>query len=132
MLGAQANVWTEVMEDRARVDYQAFPRLAAFAEVAWSRLPAPAERDFAGFERRMAAHYARLDALGSATGRPRVRGRGSGGPACSDARSRGRPRTCDRRPANPGPKARARRPWSTREKRRKGKGHRRVSIRAYR
>ncbi|WP_330266592.1 beta-N-acetylhexosaminidase [Streptomyces griseorubiginosus] len=64
VLGTQANLWTEVMEDHARVDYQAFPRLAAFAEVAWSALPAPAERDFADFERRMAAHYERLDALG--------------------------------------------------------------------
>ncbi|MFF5491983.1 beta-N-acetylhexosaminidase [Streptomyces aquilus] len=64
VLGTQANLWTEVMEDHARVDYQAFPRLAAFAEVAWSALPAPAERDFAGFERRMTAHYRRLDALG--------------------------------------------------------------------
>lgn len=43
---------------------QTFPCLAAFAEVAWSRLPAPAERDFADFERRMTAHYRRLDALG--------------------------------------------------------------------
>lgn len=66
VLGTQANLWTEVMEDHARVDYQAFPRLAAFAEVAWSALPVPAERDFAGFERRMAAHYRRLDALGVA------------------------------------------------------------------
>ena len=66
MLGTQANLWTEVMEDPARVDYQAFPRLAAFAEVAWSALPPPAERDFAGFERRMEAHYGRLDALGVA------------------------------------------------------------------
>ncbi|MEU8792528.1 beta-N-acetylhexosaminidase [Streptomyces sp. NPDC048643] len=64
VLGTQANLWTEVMEDHTRVDYQAFPRLAAFAEVAWSRLPAPAERDFAGFEHRMTDHYARLDALG--------------------------------------------------------------------
>ncbi|MFI8005347.1 beta-N-acetylhexosaminidase [Streptomyces sp. NPDC086010] len=64
ILGAQANVWTEVMQDRARVDYQVFPRLAAFAEAVWSPLPAPAERDFAGFDRRMRAHYARLDALG--------------------------------------------------------------------
>ncbi|MDT9689315.1 beta-N-acetylhexosaminidase [Streptomyces sp. P9(2023)] len=64
VLGTQANVWTEVMENRSRVDYQVFPRLAAFAEVAWSALPAPGERDFAGFERRMTAHYARLDALG--------------------------------------------------------------------
>ncbi|MEU8978305.1 beta-N-acetylhexosaminidase [Streptomyces sp. NPDC048309] len=66
VLGTQANVWTEVMEDWARVDYQTYPRLAAFAEVAWSALPAPAERDFADFERRMAAHYGRLDALGVA------------------------------------------------------------------
>ncbi|MFG3345655.1 beta-N-acetylhexosaminidase [Streptomyces sp. NPDC048018] len=64
ILGTQANVWTEVMENRARVDYQTYPRLAAFAEVAWSRLPAPQERDLADFERRMTTHYARLDALG--------------------------------------------------------------------
>ncbi|WUL77319.1 beta-N-acetylhexosaminidase [Streptomyces sp. NBC_00343] len=90
VLGAQANVWTEVMEDHARVDYQTFPRLAAFAEVAWSALPAPAERDFGDFERRMAAHYPRLDALGVAyrppTGplpwqrRPGVLGRPKDGP----------------------------------------------------
>ncbi|HZF93149.1 beta-N-acetylhexosaminidase [Streptomyces sp.] len=90
VLGTQANVWTEVMEDAARVDYQAFPRLAAFAEVAWSTLPAPPERDFAGFERRMTAHYRRLDALGVAyrppTGprpwqrRPGVLGRPIDGP----------------------------------------------------
>ncbi|HWU10451.1 MAG TPA: beta-N-acetylhexosaminidase [Streptomyces sp.] len=66
IMGTQANVWTEVMQNRDRVDYQVFPRLAAFAEVAWSRLPAPGERDFADFERRMNAHYARLDALGVA------------------------------------------------------------------
>jgi hexosaminidase len=90
VLGTQANVWTEVMEDHARVDYQTFPRLAAFAEVAWSALPAPGERDFADFERRMTAHYARLDALGVAyrppTGplpwqrRPGVLGRPLDGP----------------------------------------------------
>ncbi|MGW4161594.1 beta-N-acetylhexosaminidase [Streptomyces sp. NPDC004788] len=64
VIGTQANVWTEVMENRSRVDYQTYPRLAAFAEVAWSRLPAPEARDLAGFERRMNAHYLRLDALG--------------------------------------------------------------------
>ncbi|GAB2741834.1 beta-N-acetylhexosaminidase [Streptomyces bullii] len=90
VLGTQANVWTEVMEDHARVDYQTFPRLAALAEVAWSDLPAPEERDFADFQRRMAAHYRRLDALGVAyrppTGplpwqkRPGVPGRPIDGP----------------------------------------------------
>ncbi|MEU5975156.1 beta-N-acetylhexosaminidase [Streptomyces sp. NPDC047315] len=64
VIGTQANVWTEVMQERARVDYQVFPRLVALAEVAWSQLPAPEERDFADFERRMGAHYPRLDALG--------------------------------------------------------------------
>jgi hexosaminidase len=66
VLGTQANMWTETTEDTARVDYQVFPRLAALAEVAWSDLPAPGERDLADFERRMAAHYRRLDALGVA------------------------------------------------------------------
>ncbi|WDT55462.1 beta-N-acetylhexosaminidase [Streptomyces sp. G7(2002)] len=64
VLGAQANVWTEAMDSQQRLDYQVFPRLAAFAEVAWSRLPAPADRDYQDFTRRMAAHYTRLDALG--------------------------------------------------------------------
>ncbi|MDI2131077.1 beta-N-acetylhexosaminidase [Yinghuangia seranimata] len=67
VIGAQANLWTEVVESRARVDYQAFPRLAAFAEAVWSDLPGPGDRDFADFARRMdTAHYARLDALGIA------------------------------------------------------------------
>lgn len=64
VLGAQANVWTEVMENQGRVDYQVFPRLAAFAEAVWSPLPEPESRDYAGFEARMSTHYARLDALG--------------------------------------------------------------------
>ncbi|MBN0045872.1 beta-N-acetylhexosaminidase [Streptomyces actuosus] len=66
VLGTQANVWTEALEDQARVDYQTHPRLAAFAEVAWSTLPPPEQRDYADFERRMADHYPRLDALGVA------------------------------------------------------------------
>ncbi|MEW1610429.1 MULTISPECIES: beta-N-acetylhexosaminidase [unclassified Streptomyces] len=70
VLGTQGNVWTEVMQNRSRVDYQVFPRLAALAEVAWTPLPAPADRDFAGFEARMTDHYARLDALGVDYRRP--------------------------------------------------------------
>ncbi|WP_228977193.1 beta-N-acetylhexosaminidase [Streptomyces sp. DH12] len=75
VLGAQANVWTEVLDSRSRVDYQTFPRLAAFAEAVWTAtLPAPADRDFPDFTRRMATHYRRLDALGVAYRPP-------GGPA---------------------------------------------------
>ncbi|MET7320415.1 beta-N-acetylhexosaminidase [Streptomyces sp. NPDC005549] len=90
VIGTQANLWTEVTENQERVDYQLFPRLAAFAEVAWSALPAPADRDYGAFERRMATHYRRLDALGVAyrppTGprpwqrRPGVLGRPMDGP----------------------------------------------------
>lgn len=62
VLGAQANMWTEVTENQQRVDYQLFPRLAAFAEVVWSEREA---RDWTDFQRRMGAgHYARLDAMG--------------------------------------------------------------------
>ena len=65
VLGTQATMWAECTETPQRVDYQLFPRLVALAEVAWSRLPAPAQRDVEGFERRMErAHYPRLDAMG--------------------------------------------------------------------
>jgi hexosaminidase len=59
--GVQAQVWTEHLDSVRRVDYAAFPRLSAFAELAWS----PAERDFAEFLPRLRDHHLpRLDALG--------------------------------------------------------------------
>jgi hexosaminidase len=62
VLGAQAQVWTEHLDSARRVDYAAFPRLAAFAEVVWSP---PQRRDYAEFERRLTEHHLpRLDALG--------------------------------------------------------------------
>jgi hexosaminidase len=64
VIGTQANIWTEALDSARAVDYMAFPRLAAFAEVAWSELPEPGERDYRGFETRMTAHYGRLDAMG--------------------------------------------------------------------
>ncbi|GAA1903510.1 beta-N-acetylhexosaminidase [Streptantibioticus ferralitis] len=64
VIGTQANIWTETLDSVRAVDYLVFPRLAAFAEVAWSRLPAPELRDYPDFAARMAGHYARLDALG--------------------------------------------------------------------
>jgi hexosaminidase len=61
VLGAQAQVWTEHLDSTRRVDYAAFPRLAAFAEVVWS----PKDRDYAEFEARLVRHHLpRLDALG--------------------------------------------------------------------
>ncbi|MEF2525273.1 beta-N-acetylhexosaminidase [Streptomyces sp. CS62] len=93
VLGAQANVWTEVMEDQGRVDYQVFPRLAAFAEAVWSPLPRPAERDYAGFEARMGVHRRRLDAMG-------VRHRPPGGPLPWQRRPGVRGRPLDGEPPN--------------------------------
>jgi len=58
VLGAQAQVWSEHLDSARRVDYAAFPRLAAFAEAVWNP-GAP------GFEERLrGGHLARLDAAG--------------------------------------------------------------------
>jgi hexosaminidase len=64
VIGTQANMWTEYAADQREIDYRVFPRLCAFAEVAWSRLPAPGARDVSGFHGRMATHRDRLTALG--------------------------------------------------------------------
>jgi hexosaminidase len=36
VLGIQANIWTERIADKKRLDFMTFPRLAAIAEVAWN------------------------------------------------------------------------------------------------
>ncbi|WP_454050601.1 beta-N-acetylhexosaminidase [Cellulomonas sp. Marseille-Q8402] len=62
VLGAQAHIWTEQLDSGRRVDYAAYPRLTAFAEVVWSPLE---RRDWSDFDRRLrGAHLARLDAAG--------------------------------------------------------------------
>lgn len=62
LLGAQAAVWTEHLDSGRRVDFAAFPRLAAFAEVVWT---APERRDAQDFRRRLADHHTpRLAARG--------------------------------------------------------------------
>jgi hexosaminidase len=60
ILGAQGNIWTEYIATPAEVEYFAFPRAAALAEVMWS----PAHgRDYAEFLRRLGFHVKRLDQL---------------------------------------------------------------------
>ncbi|WP_017974579.1 beta-N-acetylhexosaminidase [Actinopolyspora halophila] len=62
VLGTQAQLWTEHLDSASRVDYAAFPRLCALAEVAWLTASA---RNFAEFHRRLATyHLPRLEALG--------------------------------------------------------------------
>jgi hexosaminidase len=60
VLGAQGQIWTEYMPDPKRVEYMAWPRLIALAEVLWS----PAEtRSWADFQKRLATHLERLAIL---------------------------------------------------------------------
>lgn len=60
-LGAQAQLWSEHLDSPRRVDYAAFPRLAAFAEVVWSA----GDRSYGEFEQRLVTHHLpRLDAMG--------------------------------------------------------------------
>lgn len=60
VLGAQANVWTEYIPTPEQVEYMAFPRMLALAEVVWTPV---AERDWPDFARRLPDQLARLDGL---------------------------------------------------------------------
>ena len=61
ILGAQGNLWTEYIPSFAHVEYMAFPRLSALAEVVWSP---KAERNWDDFSRRLQVHEQRLEILG--------------------------------------------------------------------
>jgi len=63
VIGLQANAWTEHMRTDRRLETMVFPRMVALAERGWS--PATTT-DWADFNRRMPAEFARLDALGVA------------------------------------------------------------------
>lgn len=61
VLGAQAQLWTEYIATPEHLEYMAYPRLCALAEVAWT----PAEhKDYADFIARLQTHLRRLTALG--------------------------------------------------------------------
>lgn len=60
VLGAQGQLWTEYMKTPDHVEYMAFPRACALAEVVWSPR---ANRDYGDFLGRLRVHLQRLDAL---------------------------------------------------------------------
>lgn len=60
VLGGQANVWTEWIEDPATVERMVFPRILGMSEALWRADP---ERDFDEFRLRMRDFFPRLDAL---------------------------------------------------------------------
>lgn len=59
-LGVQGQLWSEYLPTPAAVEWRAFPRLAAIAEIGWT---AEDDRDPADFERRLRGHLPLLDDL---------------------------------------------------------------------
>ena len=56
VLGAQANVWTEYMNNTRKVEYMIFPRIAALSEALWSR---PDRKNRDSFELSLQQHLQR-------------------------------------------------------------------------
>ncbi|MFH1524040.1 MAG: beta-N-acetylhexosaminidase [Chloroflexota bacterium] len=61
VLGLEFPLWTEWVPNRARLDYQVYPRLIAMAETGWT---AKERKDLRGFRRRLEKFLKRLDRLG--------------------------------------------------------------------
>lgn len=61
VLGVQGNLWTEYMKTYAHVEYMAYPRGCAVAEVGWTNQNL---RSFDDFLARLAVHLERLTVLG--------------------------------------------------------------------
>lgn len=62
ILGAQGQLWTELMPRTDDVEYQAYPRACAIAELTWT--PQELRGNTADFMARLAVHGERLTALG--------------------------------------------------------------------
>lgn len=59
VLGAQANVWTEYMNNTKKIEYMIFPRMAALSEVLWSQ-----NKDWSDFEKRLPVQMKRYEMMG--------------------------------------------------------------------
>lgn len=74
IIGIQANLWTERIQNEERFDFMVYPRLAALAEAAWSGAEV---KDFSDFEWRMEKEYMLYDKMGLyyyKEGRPEPKG----------------------------------------------------------
>lgn len=63
ILGVEAPIWSETLRTLADIEFQAFPRLPAAAELGWSPRTRP-ERNLASFVNRLAGHGARWQLQG--------------------------------------------------------------------
>lgn len=61
ILGVQANLWSEYFKDFKKIEYFAFPRIAALAEVAWTP---KADKNYADFLKRLDGVMKFYDAAG--------------------------------------------------------------------
>lgn len=62
ILGAQANLWTEYIENTRKVEYMVFPRMAALSEVVWSSRE---NRNWESFEKRLMTQFKRYEKWGA-------------------------------------------------------------------
>jgi hexosaminidase len=58
--GAQANLWTEYINNTSKLEYQLFPRISALSEVLWS---SKESRNWTDFEKRLLVQFKRYDLL---------------------------------------------------------------------
>ncbi len=61
ILGVQAQLWSEYFKDFKKVQYHAFPRIAAIAEIAWTP---PAAKNYTNFLQRLDSIIKHYDAAG--------------------------------------------------------------------
>lgn len=61
VLGAQANVWTEYMNNTKKIEYMIFPRMAALSEVLWSTKE---NKNWEDFEKRLPVQMKRYEMMG--------------------------------------------------------------------
>jgi hexosaminidase len=61
IIGAQGNLWSEYIPTADHMEYMAYPRACALAEVLWS---AEKKESFDEFKRRLKVHYHFLDEMG--------------------------------------------------------------------
>lgn len=59
--GIQGNLWTEYIPTEEMVEYMAYPRMLAIAEIGWSN---PKERDYLDFKKRATKATTRLRSMG--------------------------------------------------------------------
>ena len=63
ILGAQANLWTEYIQNEKQVEYMIFPRIFAMSEINWSGPAENIEKDYRNFVARVENFMPRLDVL---------------------------------------------------------------------